>query len=159
MSLLGKTLATSIFIKFVILTKFLALFIRLFRKSSCNLISYFPSLYIINHFLGIFPFSKYLSIYLFHFISSIGKFVVFHGILLYLANIYEESTIGYITMNSSSKSLPLEFKPIDIDLPQEVISTSNYFLHSQNFSNPSEKNVFLDDYDFRLHVFSGYRKY
>ena len=61
-------------------------------------------------------------------------------------------------MNSSSKSLPLDFKPINIDLPPNVVSTSNCFLHSQNCSSTLEENVFDDDYDFRLHVFSGYRR-
>ena len=109
---------------------------------------------ILNTFLEIILFLQFPYPY----ISSIGKFVVFNGILLYLTNIYEEATIGYINVNSSSKSMPLDFKPIDIDLPPKVVSTSNCFLHSQNCSNPSEKNVFLDDFDFRLHVFSGYRK-
>ena len=107
-----------------------------------------------NYFLDIFLFLQY------PYISSIGKFVVFNGILLHLTNIYEKSTIGYININSTIKSLPLDFKPIDIDLPQEVVSTSNRFLHSQNCSSALEENVFVDDYyDFRLHVFSGYRKY
>ena len=73
--------------------------------------------------------------------------------LLFIANIYNYSTIGYYMTNQTSNFNSKHFNQIHIKNLPEPISNSNCL-----YPNEDCENLHFSEYDFRLHVFSSYRK-
>ena len=101
---------------------------------------------------------KYLSIDLYlvlrkdvHYFS--GKLVTYNGILLYISYVYENTSIGYYSLNSSLNPY-ITFNPIQIrnDLDLNKTNPNNCIFPE------SCKYVFNNDFDIRMHAFSNYEK-
>ena len=88
-----------------------------------------------------------------YFTVTLGKLVVYKGILLFISSSYEKTSIGYYGLNSSLGTY-VSFSTIQMEDNFGISQSNPYnciFPHSCPY-------VFNNEFDIRIHAFSSYRK-